>query len=160
MKAAEARHLLPIVADVWAAISIPGSPRAARIQKMAFALVRGYECFDSGDYRLSDRLRRRLVAAFDEFFREYRMLCVDAINLDIKRWREVPKFHFTQHDVLQSEWQNPRRSWTYPDESFESTLKAVCLKCQAGTPAHAVASKAIRRWARGAALRAWLASPL
>ena len=156
VKAAETRHLLPIVAYIWSCRHDPTSAHQSRVNKMLSSIVAALDCMDCDSYQLPRTQQQQLERNFTDFFFHYRHLKAEAIRDGRKRWHEVPKFHFAQHIVLQSRLQGPRWGWTYPDEDYEGLLKDVCQKCQAGTPFHNVVAKAVRRCGYGVALRAML----
>ena len=51
-----------------------------------------------------------------EMLEAYRSLNLEARELGLRRWHEIPKHHFSQHIGLQSRYYNPRWGWCYPDE--------------------------------------------
>ena len=156
IKAAETRALLPIVSDLWTTKYGPTNAHHNRVHLMLTAIVDGYRCFDSDDYILPPRDQASLKVNFDNFFMHYRFSCCEAERHNLKRWHEVPTFHLSQHIVGQSMFSNPRWGWTYPDEDFESLLKAVCERSMAGTTTVHAVDKAVKRWVHCLALRAHL----
>ena len=131
----------------------PRCDQDRRIDAVLTNLATCYECFDLDSFRLPEHTQRRLKSSYEKFALEYRWLCWEALQGDIKRWHEVPNFHVGFHLVLQSRFMNPRFGWCYGDEDFEGVLKLICQRCTAGTPAHEVVSKVVRRWGHGVALR-------
>ena len=93
---------------------------------MLQSLVGMYRCLDHREYQLPPATQAEFVAHAEPFLLHYRVLNLEAIRDEVRRWHEVPKFHYLQHVALMSAYMNPRWAWNYADEDFMRIMKARC----------------------------------
>ena len=91
---------------------------------MLNGLVGMYQALDDPSYRLPPATQTRFLADCNAFILHYRALHLAALGASIKRWHEVPKFHYVMHAIALSYYMNPRWAWNYADEDFMRIVKA------------------------------------
>ena len=153
VKAAEARHLTPIVRDIFKDHMDPASPVDGHIHLSLDALATYYECLSENMYRLTRSTEKRMVGAIWSTLRHYNCAAVWARENNLKRWNVVPKMHFFAHIALTCRYQNPRTTWNYMDEDFMGIMKEIAEACTSGTPSHKVPKVAATKWGLGVGRR-------
>ena len=153
VKAAESRHLVPVLSSIFATLAEPGDPTDEAIVAVLEALSLFYATIECEGYRLSPQALGQVQFQMDRLLNNYRVLSVGAREVGRLLWHETPKFHYAQHVSLQSALGNPRYHWTYMEEDFMGHLKTICERCTEGTPAHGVVYKLLEKWGFGVALK-------
>ena len=154
-KAAESRHLVPVLASIFDDVCDIGREEDRRISAMLNGLARAYEAMESKELQLSAIELHDFRHSLDTCLLNYRLLHIAAIRAVPRQllWNEVPKMQYTQHVSDQAERQHPRLSWCYTDEDFMNIVKVVTESCLSGTKAHRAMPKVLNKWAFGIALR-------
>ena len=141
IKAAESRHLVPILASIWDDVSDLANEEDSHISLMLTGLSNAYEALECREQRLPRANLAAFESGLDQCLVHYRWLHSSALAAHRSLWHEVPKHHFTQHVKLQASLQNPRFCWCYPDEDFMGYVKSITESCLAGTKAHRAVNK-------------------
>ena len=105
-----------------------------------------FECLQSVDYLLPAKTQARFEDSVWSFLKRYNWLNAWASRANLKRWHQVPTFHYLCHIALMSRVQNPRYNWNYPDEDFMGIMKKIATACTRGTPSHKVAGVVCHKW--------------
>lgn len=154
VKAAETRHLVPIMASIWGDVcDSDGSQHDKHVLVVLRSLAEFYALLDGPDYRLPARDQASLETCIAQVLGHYRALSHEAILNGVNRWHEVPKHHYLWHIGLQSRLANPRWAWCYPDEDFMRIIKLIGGKCLSGTATTKVAPKVVEKWLVGSLWR-------
>ena len=149
IKAAENRHLSPIVASIWAEVMDSACQHDRDVHRVLQNLAEFYDVMSSPDYCLSAADRRKLEICINGISRSYRFLQNEAIAADRNRWHEVNKHHTMQHILQHAQFSNPRFSWCYPDEDFMRIVKKIAERCMSATPAFQIVPKLVQKWLFG-----------
>ena len=131
VKAAEARHLLPVMMQIlrhWC----PLDSEHDRLRlECCEALSACYACLDAWESgEVMGRRGRQFCLLFNELRRSAR---------GDPYWRQLPKFHLFIH--LCESGVNPRTSWNYWDESEIGRAAQVAATCHPGHLSRAVIAK-------------------
>ena len=155
VKAAESRHLVPVLTAIFETLAVPGNAVDATILRMLQALTGFYAVLEAEPYIMSPAAVASLQAHVATLLEDYRSLCSWACTSvpRLNRWHEVPKHHYGQHVADQATLGNPKFSWCYSDEDFMGYLKLICEACTQGTAACNVVGKLLEKWSMGVALR-------
>ena len=153
IKAADSRHLVPILSSIFDDVCDRGGEEDLRISALLQALTQVYEAMDCHEPTLPPRDLAKFQSKMAETLHHYRWLCARAIAAHVSLWNEVPKHHYCQHLADQAAQQNPRYCWTYPDEDFMGYVKSITEACLAGTKAHRATEKVLEKWGFGVAMR-------
>ena len=148
VKAAETRHLVPIMSTIWANVC-DRSGHDAHVLAVLQHLERFYNILDTPGYCMPAADQTSFEQSVAKILRHYRALCLAAVADGVNRWHEVPKFHYLWHIAQQSRVVNPRWSWCYPDEDFMRVVKLIGQKCMDGTATTKVAGKVVEKWLVG-----------
>ena len=151
IKAAETRHLVPIVLDIFRDVHDPELERDRDVLAVLEGLTGLYEVIDTEDLVLSEADADKFQGHVWTMMYHYRALRVGAG--EAKMWNEVPKFHFTWHVADCAKYTNPRTMWCYSDEDFMGIMKRIAEASVVGTSASHVGRKIVERWYHGAMLR-------
>ena len=149
VKAAETRHLVPILLGVFRDLHDAACESDVRILHVLSNLSDSYGLLEREEYMFGADVVQRLDGCVQGVLVNYRYLNYAAITAGLQRWHEVPKFHYAEHSSLQSAYGNPRYNWTYMEEDFMGHLKSICARCTEGAPATAVVPKLLAKWAYG-----------
>ena len=155
VKAAETRHLVPIVASIWRDVHNRLSRHDRDVLSLLEALTSFYSALDCLDYVFPPETQRKFQEDIDSMLVDYRALNLEARNSTppVLRWKETPEFRWLNHVGGQSQYYNPRWGWNYPEESFMQTIKNIGYKCVSGTPITKVMAKIVQKWSWGIAIR-------
>ena len=136
-KAVQARHLLPVVADL-------GAESRRDIHRLAALdhLTAIYDVYAVADEVLSETVHEELMEHVEGFLLEYNWLAHRSMSRGELCYPFTSKFHYVWHIVHQSLYLNPRFTWCYPFESFIGKICRTAQACLAGTPCIWLA----RRW--------------
>ncbi len=132
VKAAESRHLVPALLDIWRDVRVPALVAYQKILTCLESLDRFCQILASTEYALPLGQQTDRMRSIDTFLLNYRWLKAQVGAAF--RWHEVPKLHYCIHIGIQTHFGNPRWSWTYPDEDCMGVCKDVCEACTSGTP--------------------------
>ena len=113
---------MPVIADIWEE-RCSGSVHGQDVRHMLNALAQMCEALDCPDYVLPPETQATFEESATDFLHFYRSLHTEARDNGVKRWHEVPKFHFLQHIITLNRYMNPRHGWCYPDEDFMRIMK-------------------------------------
>ena len=121
-KAAENRHLVPILRDLWR--SAARNTYEDHVTQCLEHLSIYYEILD---YKLADgsyplylptNLQESFTTAVDSFLMHYNWLYSWALGRGRELWHYVPKFHYMWHQTDQAKYMNPRAARCYVNEDF------------------------------------------
>jgi hypothetical protein len=132
VKAAEARHLLPIVAELCRRFSTGTGRDAARVV-CAEGFVRFSELCAAGGPHLSLGDANAARAALASALLSYMRLSANAAANHQLLYNIPNKFHFLAHIADQVRWLNPQLVWTYQLENLIGRAKKVAERCKPGT---------------------------
>ena len=149
VKAAETRHLVPILANVFESLCNPDDPVDKQILIVLQQLSKFYEIMDQADYIMTPAQVLSVQEHIHASLVAYRHLSAAADGANEWRWHEVPKIHHFLHIGLQALYGNPRFHWCYMEEDFMGVLEHICARCTEGTPAIEVVSKMLQKWTFG-----------
>ena len=152
VKAAETRHLVPILAAVFEVVHDSTDAIDVCILLVLNSLSACYLIMDEQDYQMSPDAIAAFQRHVDTLLEEYRRLTHWAVSNDLFRWHEVPKFHYAWHIADQAAGGNPRFAWNYSDEDFMGKLQDICEHCTQATPPVKVVVKLLEKWVYGVAL--------
>ncbi len=115
-KAAETRHLMPLLPQLLRQFGPVFGPRAHHLTTCVDSLLRFYD--------VCGKEPRHLSAAGLATLQSSVLLCLNSWRA--YRGKLVYKFHIFWHIAERAEYLgNPRFSWTYPDEELDRQLGAV-----------------------------------
>ena len=156
IKAAETRHLVPILHDIWRQLHDSASQYDLQVLECLRCLTDFYDVLSvHHEYALPVAVVNSLNASLQGVIGNYRMLSLWARAANVRRWHEVPKHHYVQHICMQmsATHQNPKYAWCYPDEDFMGLVKQISSRCMAGTPVTKLMSKVVLKWTLGVIFR-------
>lgn len=157
IKAAETRHLVPVLGAVWSRVADFTNPTQCRIRVLFDHAKEVLACMeelkDIDLFYTPPAIRLRLMRGIQGVATQYSALSAECIHSKTLRFKFVPKIHFMLHIAAYSKFQNPRKSWTYSDESFMGILKAILQSCARGTKANNMGVKANEKWLTGTLIR-------
>ena len=114
-----------------------GSERDARKCAVNDALVEFYQILQQEGRFFSKHAQRRMPKIAEELCGLYSCLSAEAVHLEKRAWKLVPKFHLFVH-LLQSQclhYGNPRFCWCYSDEDMVGQMVEVARSCHPKTMA-------------------------
>eukprot|EP00974_Lingulodinium_polyedra_P113859 11023947-Lingulodinium_polyedra.AAC.1 len=79
--------------------------------------------------------------ASESFLSSYTDLSKKSADMDQYRFNIVPKFHYMNHLVQQSQHINAKLVWCYGGEDFVGRISSLAHSCTRGTAAHLVEPK-------------------
>ena len=154
VKAAEARHLVHPVLDIWEDWHSSDSSFEVHMLRSLQALATMYDVLACKSYCLPAAEANRFAAACARTLRQYNVLSSRASEFGRgMSWHQVPKFHVMEHIALQAKFQNPTWSWTYVDEDFMGILGDIVQACSIATPWDKQVTKVLQKWSLGFGLR-------
>ena len=155
VKAAETRHLVPVVLSVFSRLKRRLNPQDTLIFNILHCLPLYYSILSEHKDVVSLPLaaQRELERALWSINRNYSALGAWAAERRLLRWGVTIKFHMALHIALQSRYTNPALTWTYIDEDFMSIVKTVGEACTKGIATHQVVPKMCRRYLTGMDVR-------
>ena len=149
-KAAENRHLLPILRDIWKAKHRADNEYECHILAAMDALVEFYEHCDYQGIFLPESKVKALRKSIDVFLLHH------AAVLDVAQrqhaqmlWPFVPKYHKLWHMGFESQFQAPKVSACYGGEDFVRIQKIIAESCRFGTPIHLRSKNQIQNYILG-----------
>ena len=151
VKAAESRHLVPIVANIWSDCQ-NNSAFEQHMLRVLEQLAAFYTILDvnSASYRLSEVQIAALDGHVEQCLSHYNALSnLSRVAGRAMAWHQVPKFHFWEHVKDQARFQNPVWSWCYVDEDFMRFVKDIATSCTVATGLASVAEKVCQKWRLG-----------
>ena len=89
MKAAETRHLVPVISELWSSVAPLDNDHDIAVAGVLQNLVIYYQCLECEEYVLPDAVRDSLQASVSDFMLHYRYLRHEAPTLGRKTWHEV-----------------------------------------------------------------------
>ena len=155
VKAAEARHLVPIVAALWKDLR-NGTIIEKHIGAVLDAMSTFYSTLKAHEdtYLLPPAGLRALRKSGELVLTHYNALSdLARAGSHPMTWHQVPKFHGLAHVMLQAEHQNPVWAWCYVDEDFMGIVKDIAESCTVATPLCDVPEKICEKWRLGWGLR-------
>ena len=121
IKAAESKHLAPVVRDLFSTVARAGSAIDAHIHAMLHSLAMNYKCLEDKSVTLPLATQDQVKRSIWRVARHYEAAGAWARREGwTRRWGITNKFHMMLHLGIQAGWLNPRPSWTYIDEDFIS----------------------------------------
>ena len=133
-KAAAVRNLIPFVAAL-ARQHNSGSDHDRRRLEIANDLNLFYDILRSEGQILSRHGAETLRRIGESLPRAYAHLAAEAVGMNKKGWKLVPKFHLFQHILLSQarRFGNPKTYWTYADEDMVGQMVEVGQSCHSST---------------------------
>ena len=154
VKAAECRHLVPIVLMIWEDVMDHASLFDTHVLLALRAMTTIYQQIDECDtYRFTDAALAKWQAAIDEFISNYDILNTAVQANDPHLFHFTIKLHVVEHLKAQAEVQSPQWSWCYMDEDFMQVCKKLYNSCACGTPTQRVVMAMLLKWEAGFLLR-------
>ena len=125
-KAANTRHLVPILKDIWARFARADIDYEQHVLVVLINLSRVYELVSAKDtegrryYVYPAAIHSDLVSAIDRMLLHLAYLCTTCADLSPPRllWNFTPKVHHAWHVGAQAKWTSLRLMWTYNNEDF------------------------------------------
>lgn len=138
VKAAEARHLVPILSVIWARHCREDIEYEQHISRVLGHLTTFYRRVDWKDERgchpryLPNDVVDELQAAIDKCLAHYCFLRGQALAMTPRRllWNFVPKHHHWWHLGQESRWMSPRLTWTYNNEDWVGHMSLIGGACR------------------------------
>ena len=143
-KAAEARHLVPVMAIILERLD-SGSDRDGHRHAAAKALCDMYEIFYAHGRCLPAGAADRAVACVNAFFEHNTWLMRHATDNARLLYHMVTKTHMLFHIADLSRWMNPRYIWCYSSEAFMKDVVSAARSSIASTPKHLLGSKVVQQ---------------
>ena len=144
-KAAEARHLLPVVLVLCREVNT-GSDRDLHRLEALEKLTAVYKIFEDADIALTDAEVDSAMRYYEEFLLHYNALLQLAIARGERCYNFVFKLHHFWHIVDHARWINPRVVWCYEFEDFMGVLTKAAKNCRFGSPMSIIANKVLENY--------------
>jgi len=151
-KAANARHLLPVLYEVLKRRS-GNSPRDKHRLRAYKLLNHCYQLMMTSGMFLDLETWKEVETTFDQFMLEYNWLTKHSFDNNVLRYNFTFKMHMAWHIIQFARWLNPRFTWTYIYEDFMGKVARSCQACTSGTSRPVVASKTVENFWRAKYLR-------
>ena len=141
-KAAEQRHLLPILCSIWRKRYRRNNQYEAHIMRILENLEIFYDTLDSKDdhgtilAHLPESSVHNLRVAIDLILThvDAARAIATAPGLNMMLWPIVPKYHKLWHIGFESQFGNPRLAMTFGGEDFVRIMKGIATASYHGTP--------------------------
>ena len=139
-KAAEARHLLPVMASLCRDLN-DGSARDAHRLAALDHINSIYRIICVSSEIIPVDAHARMMQHVDSFLVQYHWLAHHSQNQGILCYHMTSKFHFLWHIIHMSQFLNPRCTWCYVFEHFIGHIIRSAAMCVAGTPMYLIGEK-------------------
>lgn len=150
VKAAECKHLLRALAPIIEEYTSDADFHQHR-KGVYNALVAVYDSIEnSGDY-IGDV--KQLEQQAQKFQLHYQWLAKHSMSNGFKAWSVVNKFHFFEHLIMQSKYENPALYWAYSGEDIVGRISRLGHMCSVGKSSIEMAHVLIDRYRIGFHLR-------
>jgi len=131
-KAAETRHLVPVMAKLLVEEDDGSDVSQHRIQAIQ-ALCSFYTILESQPMCLPPSASNAVMKTMETLLLHYAWLHDDALGKDQWLYNMVPKCHYSWHLAYNCRFMNARFSWTYKCESWVGKVSHIAASCAAGT---------------------------
>ena len=135
-KAAEKRHLIPIMCQIYKKYLRPGNDEDKHVFLILKNMSSFYECRLPDKQVLPDEIVLKLRGHIDKVLYHYSKVSADATAEKKILWNLVPKFHAMWHIGYQAQYQNPRLAWAYGGEDFVGKMQIIGQAARHGLAAH------------------------
>ena len=158
-KAAELRHLVPIVLSIWQQFYRPRMQFESWVRDALFAMDKFYDVlsYTSADgtypFFLPTLKINELQSNIDQFLDNYLHLTAHCFDRGMHLFNLVPKFHYMWHIGEQAVYLNPRVVWVYSNEDWVGRLALIGESCRYRLPAALRSGLITSKWSTGLALR-------
>ena len=144
-KAAESRHLLPVMLVICREESTGSERDEHRIAALE-AICEVYNILQTADIVLTDAEVSSAMAQYDTFLLHYNALLQLAVVRGERCYNFVYKHHHFWHLLYHARWINPRAVWCYEFEDFMGVLTKSASNCIYGAPMHIIANKVFENY--------------
>ena len=131
-KAAETRHLVPMLAKVAQEMDTGSEVSKHRIAAL-HCLTLFYQVCDSRPMFMHPDAARKAQQLMEALLGNYFWLHKEAIANSKHLYKYVPKCHYSWHLAYTARWMNPRFTWTYKCESWVGKISFLACSCAHGT---------------------------
>jgi len=131
-KAAETRHLVPVVALLMVEEDDGSDVSQHRIEALK-ALGNFYKIMDSQHMFLQPSASNAVMQTMETVLLHYAWLHEDAADEGTWLYNIIPKCHYSWHLAYNCRYMNARFSWTYKCESWVGKVSHIAASCAAGT---------------------------
>ena len=145
VKAAEARHLVPVFAILLEALAAQ-SEACSHMQAACSCLERFYKVCENAGYVLNDGESDEALEQMTGFLVHYQWLNCQAVQANSLDFHFVPKHHYCKHLAEEAKYLNPRLSWTYRAEDFIGKMSDMAYSCIKGTRSCKIAAKCLVKY--------------
>jgi hypothetical protein len=131
VKAAECKHLLRALGPVLQEHTLDNDQHHHRYGVYR-SLIEVYDMIEkSGNYIVDFE---QLQKSAQKFQLHYQWLAKHFMTTGHKMWSVVNKFHFFEHLIMQSKYENPALYWAYSGEDFVGRVSRLGHMCSLGKP--------------------------
>jgi hypothetical protein len=158
-KAAENRHLVPVLLTIWRRYRRAGRDYEETIERVLECLADFYQILDfrddAGEHPMFLPVAqvRALRVCIDKLLVFYTSLTRIAGRAKKLLWNLTPKFHYMWHLGLESEFLTPRLVWNYANEDWVGRMSTIGCSTRHGLVAAKRSGKIAEKWCMGLALR-------
>lgn len=151
-KAAEIRHLVPVLASVaWDKAQAGGGLKQSHIAQCLHNLACFYDTVASADFFMTAAEAAEAFSCVQKCFQHYAWLQQEAKNPCLFQFS--PKFHWAYHLAQLCRYQNPKTFWTYRQESWVGSMANLAHSCSHGTKATRLSTSLCQKYLLGFQLR-------
>ena len=131
-KAAETKHLLPVLTQVSQETMDPSEPMHQHRHKAFQAISRFCELIDSSPNIPTKEQAKQAEMAVMTFLSEYKWLCEWAKSQHKFLFPVKPKFHMLWHMSKDFQFLNPKVVWTFKTEDYVGKISHLAHSCAFG----------------------------
>ena len=131
-KAAESRHLLPVLTAVCMHVNT-GSPRDRHRVAALKHVSAVYALVQDSDYIIPDNVHSAMKDHTNKFFLHYNWLAKNSAERLHLCYHFTSKFHYFWHLIEMAQWLNPKATWCYEYEHFVGLIIRCARACVAST---------------------------
>ena len=142
-KAAEARHLVPIIALLLQGFAAPEFQHA---RAACECLQSFYMACEAASFVLTDAQANVALDTMTGFLIHYQWLNNWATECGFLCFGMLPKCHYAKHLAEEAKYLHPRLSWTYRAEDFIGKISFMAGSCVHGTRGTKLAKKVLLKY--------------
>jgi hypothetical protein len=131
-KAAETKHLLPVLTQLSQETMDPHEPMHEHRHKAFTAINRFCELIDESPPVPTTEQARHAEQMVSLFLTEYKWLCDWAKTRHLKLFPLKPKFHMLWHMSKDFKFLNPKVTWTFKNEDYVGKISHLAHSCSYG----------------------------
>jgi hypothetical protein len=151
-KAAQNRHLLPVLLQVCAALThgqhLTEPKHVKRLEALQF-INHFYELISGHGHFLPRGVATEVLATMEGFLLRQNWLNVHyTATLGVRQYNVTFKSHLLWHSAEQARWFNPRTGWCYREESFMGKVGKLVRSCVFGLGPLRAPMRVAQKWRR------------